>query len=73
MFAKFKSSPTTYTVTASVGAKIGCYMQQQFSKISYSFCVETINLFAVSVTYLVNITLDESFPWFSISNYFNYV
>ena len=63
MFAKFKVSPTTYTVKASVGAKIWCYVQQQLFKMSNSFCVETINLFAVSETCLTNIALHERFHW----------
>ena len=54
MCAKFKGSPTIYSVTASVVANIGCYMQQQLFKMSDSFCVETINVFAVSETCLTN-------------------
>lgn len=64
MFAKFKGSPTVYTVTASVGAKIGCYVKQEFFNMSDSFFVEITKLFAVSETFLTNIALDERFPWF---------
>lgn len=64
MFAKFKDSSAIYTEAASVGAKIGCIMKQLIFKMSDSFFVETINLFAVSETCLTNIALDERFPLF---------
>jgi hypothetical protein len=64
-FSKFKGSPTILVyVTASVGAKIGCYVQQQLFKMSDSFGVETMNLLALSTTCFTDIAFGVRFLWF---------